>query len=39
MQLACKSLKTYVSSVSPSSERMEELWVVCVIKFGFLISC
>ena len=27
-----KSLKTDISSVSPSSERLEELWVVC----GFL---
>ena len=24
-----KSLKADVSSVSPSSERLEELWVVC----------
>ena len=24
-----KSLKAHVSSVSPSSERFEELWVVC----------
>ena len=25
-----KSFKAVVSSVGPSSERMEELWVVCV---------
>ena len=30
LMLSTELMQTSVSSVSPSSERMEELWVVCV---------
>ena len=38
---AVKSLKAAVSSVSPSSEQLKELWVVCVFicrKFSYPIG-
>ena len=36
---AVKSFKAYVSSVSPSSERMEEFWVVCVYMRKIELRC
>ena len=34
LMLSTELIQTSVSSVSPSSERIEELWLVCVFIWG-----